>query len=412
MPAAHATLGPSSASRWLRCPGSVKMSDGVAEDRSSVFAAEGTVAHHVRECVLMFGFELEEFVGMDITADGFTFTVDDEMIEHLRPGIEWIEDRPGRLVNEYRVTFDRWLPGQFGTLDVGLVAPDLITINDLKYGAGVPVSPERNEQLMTYALGFWDNVAQHETHADQFLLVIDQPRAIGGGGEWRVGLEELLEFGERLKRGYATIYDLSEPIPDYKEGSPPFLEDAILAAGEKQCRFCKAKDFCPEYARFCLDQMDAILDDLDGDELTLADADLFSSERRATVAENADLIKKWVDAVHARVLSDAIRGFPTPGLKAVKGRRGKKTWLKPAKAKKFLLKNADKSKIMSAPQIISPTQAEGVIPKSRLAAMKSLWSQAEGKPVLVHEDDPKPAINHSAVLDDLDDEDELAALLD
>lgn len=405
MPSLHATLGPSSAHRWLRCPASVAAIAALEEeDRSSIFAAEGTVAHHVREMVLAFGFDLEDFLGAEISADGFTFTVDEEMIEHLRPGIEWIQERPGRLVNEYRVTFDRWLPGQFGTLDVGLIAPDLITINDLKYGAGVPVSPERNEQLMTYALGFWDNIARHETHADQFLLVIDQPRAIGGGGEWRVGLDELLEFGERLKRGYDAIYD--------EDGE--FHEDAVFTAGEKQCRFCAVKDTCAELARFNMAHMDAILDDLDGDELTLADADQFTPERRATVAQHADLIKKWADAVHQRVLADAIAGFPTPGLKAVKGRRGKKTWLDPKAAEKWLKKNVAKAKrkaILTEPQVISPTQAEKLIPKAAHADMESLWTQDEGKPVLVSEDDPKPAFNRSDILDDLP-EDDLDGMLD
>lgn len=50
--AAHARLGPSSAHRWLRCPASISFYDGTEEVRSSEFAAEGTVAHHVRECCL------------------------------------------------------------------------------------------------------------------------------------------------------------------------------------------------------------------------------------------------------------------------------------------------------------------------------------------------------------------------
>jgi len=386
MPSAHARLSPSSAPRWLRCPGSVQLSDDIEESRDSVYAAEGTVAHHVRELVLAHGFDLEDFLGDTIKADGFEFFVDDEMIEYLRPGIEWVQERPGRLVNEYRVSFDRWLPDQFGTLDVGIIDRDLIIINDLKYGAGVPVSPERNEQLMTYALGFWDNVARHETKADQFLLVIDQPRAPGGGGEWRVGLEELLQHGERLRRAYEAVH----------------AENPYLSAGEKQCRFCPAKEICPEYARFSLAQMDLLLDDLDGDELTLADADLFTPERRARVAENADLIKKWVDAVYGRVLDDAIKGLPTPGLKASRGRRGRKEWIDTEATEKWLLKHATETEIFEAPKIISPTQAEKVIPKSAHGEMESLWTQAEGKPVLVSQDDPKPAIRNDDILDDLD----------
>lgn len=415
MPAAHALLGPSSAHRWLRCPGSIVLSEGLP-NTSSVFAAEGTVAHHVRESVLMFGFELEEFIGLEMQVDGFDFVVDEEMVEHLRHSIEWIEERPGRLVNEYRVSLDRWLPGSFGTLDVGLIAPDLITIDDLKYGAGVPVSPERNEQLMTYALGFWDNVARHETNATDFLIVIDQPRAIGGGGEWRTTLGELLEFGERLKKGYDAIY-VNVPTGDMKEGAPTLRPNALLAAGDKQCRFCPLKGTCPELARWSMAQMDAVLDDLDGDEFTVQDVDEFDVDRRAMLASNADLIKKWVDAVHAQVLSDAIKGFPTPGLKAVRGRRSPKAWTDPVAAEAWLRKRLKKNKknlakIMSDPKIISPTQAEGLIPKETHQDMQKLWSQSEGKPVLVHKDDPKDPINNTSRLDDLDDPGDLDGMLD
>ena len=161
----------------MRCPGSVALCDEAPERESSEYAAEGTVAHHVREMCLRFGLEPEDFIGQQIGADGYSFTVTEDMADHLRPGIEFVRERKGKVYNEYQVRFDRWLPGQFGTLDVGITAPDEIIINDLKYGAGKPVSAKENEQLMIYALGFWDNVARHETDATDFLLVVDQPRA-------------------------------------------------------------------------------------------------------------------------------------------------------------------------------------------------------------------------------------------
>jgi len=390
MPAAHARISPSAAPRWLRCPGSVKMADDIEEQRTSEYAAEGTVAHHVRECCLRFGFEPEDFIGDTIGADGFEFEVSEEMANYLRPGIEWVRERPGEVWIEYRVSLDRWLPGQFGTLDAGVVSPDLIIINDLKYGEGVPVEAEGNEQLMTYALGFWDNVARHKTAAEDFLIVIDQPRA-GGHREWRVSLPELLAHGERLESAYREIE----------------AENPVLRAGEVQCKWCPVKDTCPELARFCAEHFDMILDDLDDDELTLADADEFTPERRANVARHANMLKQWVDRVHARVLADAVAGDPTPGLKAVKGRRGRKEWINPNAAEKYLLKRAGlpRKDIFSTPELLSPTQVERLLPKAKRQDLERFWTQAEGKPVLVPEDDPKPAINRTDMLDDLDSED-------
>lgn len=48
---AHAKLSPSSAERWMSCPGSVALNEG-KEDRGSSYAAEGTAAHELAEKIL------------------------------------------------------------------------------------------------------------------------------------------------------------------------------------------------------------------------------------------------------------------------------------------------------------------------------------------------------------------------
>ncbi len=372
---------------FLRCPGSIQLSQTVEVRRNSEAAAEGTAAHHVREVCLRFGFEPEDFLGQYLTADGFTFEVDDEMVEHLRPGIEWVRAQPGRLLNEYQVDLSRWMPEQFGTLDVGVISDDLITINDLKYGAGVPVEPERHEPTMAYALALWDNVARHETDATEFLIVIDQPRNDEGGGEWRVSLEELLAFGEEMKAGFERAR----------------APDAPLIPGEKQCLFCDAKGICPAYAAWSMEQFDLVLDDLDDDEpLTPADATKFDSERRAAVARNYDRLKKWLDSVHRQVLEDALTGLPTPGLKAVQGRRGKRVWADPKRAEAKLRKWLDPESIYADPALLSPTQIEKLLPKEKHEDLELLWTQAAGKHSLAPEDSEKPAVTRADMLDDLD----------
>lgn len=386
MPMLHAEYGPSRIPMFLRCPGSIQLARKVDKKRDSVAAAEGTVAHHVRESCLMFGLEPDDFLGDEISADGFTFEVDREMVEALRPGIGWVRKQPGRLINEFQVKLDRWMPGQFGTLDVGLIAPKLITINDLKYGRGVPVQPERHEPTMAYALGLWDNVARFETDATEFLIVIDQPRHDEGGGEWRVSLEELLEFGEELRAGFEAA---QEP-------------DAPLIPGEKQCMFCEAKGICPAYAKWSMEQFDMLLEDLDDEVLTPADTSKFGPERRAAVARNYDMLKKWLDAVHGRVLDDALSGHPTPGLKAVKGRRGKRTWINEKKAEAKLRRWLGKEAIYSAPGLLSPTQIEALLPKEQHGDLELLWTQADGKYSLALEESKKPAVNRADMLDDLD----------
>src|SRR5438093_12672015 len=47
----HALLSPSSAARWLRCPGSVELCKGVA-GKGSEYASEGTRAHELAAAIL------------------------------------------------------------------------------------------------------------------------------------------------------------------------------------------------------------------------------------------------------------------------------------------------------------------------------------------------------------------------
>lgn len=49
---AHAKLSPSSAERWMNCPGSVVLSEGMP-DKTTQFAEEGTMAHAVAEAMLL-----------------------------------------------------------------------------------------------------------------------------------------------------------------------------------------------------------------------------------------------------------------------------------------------------------------------------------------------------------------------
>ena len=51
MPGEHSRLPASSATRWLNCPGSVKMSE-LFPSESSIYAQEGTLAHALAESLL------------------------------------------------------------------------------------------------------------------------------------------------------------------------------------------------------------------------------------------------------------------------------------------------------------------------------------------------------------------------
>jgi Ruegeria phage exonuclease len=120
---AHPKFPPSSAHRWLVCPGSMLPSRAGGGDGggSSFYAAEGTGSHTVLEGCLNFGLEPVGFLGDVMKIDGYGITITEEAVNALTAGIERIRHRPGNKYFERRVTLNRWLPGCRGTLGCGIV---------------------------------------------------------------------------------------------------------------------------------------------------------------------------------------------------------------------------------------------------------------------------------------------------
>ncbi len=399
MMAAHARLSPSDSGRWLNCPGSINFTAKIKENRSSVHAAEGTVAHSVREDALFLGCDAYEFIGQVREADGMKFEVTEEMADFLQPGIDEIRQYEGEMFIEERLDLGRWMPGQFGTLDVGIAGKKLIVISDLKFGSGVAVSAVKNTQQMIYALGFWDQIARHITDATDFLIIIDQPRNAAGGGSWSITLDELLAFGDEL----AEKAKLTE--------SP----DAPLIPSDYACQWCPAANVpgrpggCPAHHQAQAALLDLHLEELDdlddlGIEWSPPSFDALTPQRRAHIVRQKSSIEKWLERLHADELALRISDGPAHGLKAVAGRRPPQKWRDPAPAQAYLEKRVDDVEKIFTKKLITPTQAAKVLGLSRDQQLPStLIDRGEPKPVLVPEADKRPAINHLDAVDDFDD---------
>ena len=401
--AEHARLSPSSAHRWMNCPGSVRAEEGYP-DETSQYAAEGTAAHHVLlDLALPLGIEPHYFVGKVIPVEGFKIEVTMEMADHLLFAFDEISEIPGEHYYETRVSLDKWLPGQFGTADVGILTDEFVMVRDLKYGQGVPVHPERNEQMMMYMLGFCAHLnAKGVKIGDRrLILVVDQPRCPGGGGQWEFTLEELLEFGREVRAA----------------GEATYAKNAPRNPGGKTCQWCKAKAECNALAEHCLNLASLEFDDLDfGDELdALPDPEKLSLKRRRTILKNETLFKNWLDELHSLALRDALAGRPSGGFKAVLGRKGRRTWRDEDEAAAY----AESKKIdpWQEPKLKSPTDVENEIKskhkgrgntkarKAAIAELSDYWTQGEAKPVLVDEDHPSPPVLGAlGLFDDLNDD--------
>jgi hypothetical protein len=410
-PRAHARLGPSAAARWLRCPGSVNFIEDLnLPDQAGDAADEGTILHYIAEQCLTNDSSPDDWVGRTVAmsdiaewtgnGDGgldkdsdFSVEITEDMADGILSGLDRIDEIPGKLFVEKRLDLSRWLPDQFGTSDVGIVGKKRITVFDWKFGFNA-VSPVENEQLMIYGLGFWDNYARHISDAEQFRLIIWQPRAPGGGGEWDVSLDELLDFGKQIK----------------KAGKATFDEDAPRIPGLKQCEGCYCPGArrmeCPEYLDFNLNNLVDEFADLDREiehdlPLRLPRVSNLTTKRMVHLAKHRPMISKFLDRVHQRLYDDALKGRPVPGLKLVEGRSPPRKWKDPLEVEPVLASALGEEAFSS--KIISPTQAQKLLPAKRYEKLKSLIDFGTKKPSLVDEHDAREA--YKSVADEFLDDD-------
>lgn len=406
---AHARLSPSACDRWSTCTASVGLIEelralgAIPERDSSEFAAEGTVAHEIREMSLDFGLDPHHFVGAAISADGFTFTVDDDMASHLQTGIDWVREHTDRPFVEIKVDLSPWLPGQFGTCDTAWVEAgksyldfsrnaagiwiwvyaETLVISDLKFGQGEPVSAVGNKQMRLYALGMWHYLGRPPVKT--VLMNIDQPRA-GGMKFWEVTLDELLAFGEEMRAVYARIV----------------AGDVEFMPGQKACRWCdakKAKGGCPARNKWLTDMIVDEFEDLEGDEPVLIDRLTITPERRWHIVKHAADIRSWLAQLHEDALAAAINGNPDPGSKAIEGDLGDRYFTDKAKTESILVgalgdgayKPRDLIGITEIQKLMKPGRKKAGHPEAWHQLLE-LIDRPKGKPKLVPADHPHPAI--------------------
>lgn len=144
----HALLSASGSARWLHCTASAEAEKNFPPEKESAYAAEGTVAHALAEAKLY-----ADILGKDKSAEIATIKsgpyYDSDMDQYTTGYAEYVaellaeaiaEDPLAQLLPEARVDFSRYVPEGFGTSDALILSSKRITVVDLKYGRGVPVS--------------------------------------------------------------------------------------------------------------------------------------------------------------------------------------------------------------------------------------------------------------------------------
>ena len=393
--AEHALLSPSGAHRWMRCPGSLLL-EKTAPDRSTRYADEGSAAHKIAtECLQSDGkISPDDFLGCQLDMGENEILVDHEMVQSVEQFIEVVEKYAaggGMVLVDKRVNFSPYIgvDNSTGTADVIIIFPDRLVVIDLKYGRGVRVYAEHNEQLRLYALGALNDYGIGCDPVD-IVMVIHQPRL------------------EHLDDDTMTVADLEAwALNHAKPGAATALsmmgmtvETVTLEPGEKQCKFCNAKAVCPAVA--------AEVNVSTGTLATAADfanlADLPSDDIWLKMLK-VPLVESYCKAIRAEAERRLFAGDVNPHFKIVEGKKGNRAWTSEAEAEAAMKANKIKPDDMYTKKLVSPTQAEKNLKKTKPKAWAALQEhivRAPGKPSVAPATDKRPALALSAISSDFE----------
>jgi hypothetical protein len=395
----HASLSPSGAVRWMSCPGSVVLEEPYS-DEDSVFAAEGTAAHIIAARCLTHHTSAREYLGETLkVSKRWTFVVDTPMAAFVDDYCKLVRElAEGKtLLVEQRVPIGH-ITGEAdagGTSDAIIIDAKRkhITVVDLKYGVGNPVSAQENPQLQLYALGA---IRLCETLAefDHATMVIHQPR-LNAVSQWEdVPVSDLERFAEQVSAAGDTTRSAQAKHADPGVDTTAW-QDAYLRPGESACKWCKAKAGCPALTDLVVETTGSA---------TAADFAEFTPEKPnkdtgnnflSMAMSKVGLVETWCKAIRAEAERRLVAGEKLDGWKLVEGKLGNRVWNSEPEAEEALKKLRLKTDEIWERKLVTPTSLEKLLKKDKPKVWEKMQEhivRAAGKTSVAPSTDPRPAL--------------------
>ena len=373
-PEEHARLGASGAHRWMKCPASVTtFFDGKPPKKPSAAAEEGTAAHKAAELILLGQMSLnwqEARTKFVVQPSGNEYVYDKEMQYHVSIYIDYIRDLIKREDGE--AYYERVCHIEDGNELWGLcdgiifkLGGTTMHIVDLKYGKGIYVPAENNEQGKYYGIGAYERFGG--PWVEKVVIHIVQPRHY----QWsennfiELTIEELMEFKQEVLLAEKAV---DSPNPAFNPGS-------------KQCLFCPGKGTCDAYSKNSLAPL------LANNELVLPDVKNVPEIKALEILEKKQQIINYLNALEEHYQEKALKGDEVPGFKVVRGTKHRQWREDEEIVKKELLNLPDATfdRIYKLPELKTITQLEKEFGADGKKLISKLTVKPEGQLKMVPE---------------------------
>ena len=346
-------LRPSSASRWIACPASARLSTLVPYQEAGEAAKIGTAIHALAETCFQLDTDPMKFVGQVV--EGITMTEENcsFALEHLQ-AIWAIQDELGHVKVEQ--LFKLYQEPAFslqGTADVVGISQDKLIISDLKTGRGYVDAD--SEQMKIYALGALLHNSQKPKEVE-FQII--QPHH----GEKRIHRMSVDELG---------VWETEVLLPAINDA----VSDAPrYAPSESSCQWCPAKHICSaqkEQFDIVAAQPDITImskEDIKEVMLTLTPAQI------GAILDRAPMVEKFIEAVKDHATKQMEAGAVLSGWQ-LQPKRASRKWIDSTTARQALTDAGLTDSQIFETELISPTAAEKLLPKDQRVILDALTAK-------------------------------------
>ena len=416
MPTTHAILAPSASKRWMTCAPSARL-EAQVPSKDTAYTREGTIAHSMAEALLLTArdsgwnawdvdFPEKFHLAYDsvqsskkgkIAGHGEELrkAVDEALEEKLDPWemLETVasyycrfvfedylealtEDPEAALLIEQKLKLTEYIPEGFGSSDAVLIWGGTLQVYDLKYGKGVKVSAKANPQMRCYALGAWCGPGEMYD-LEQVKMTIIQPRLQWVSSD-EMTVAELLRWAKEELRPAAVLA--------YQGGGE-------FVPGD-HCRFCNVAARCKALAANA-SKLNA----------SRGDTALMTNEEVAEALRNIAPLKSYLAGLEAYALEKALEGQTFPGFKVVEGRSLRQISNQEEAMKVLKGAGFDEESYCKPKELKTISDLEKLLKKKGFQELLGEYViKPQGKPALVPDDDPRPALNSaSSAMEDFKD---------